>query len=375
MRGSTPPFSLALRAGVPTPIAMRSGFRRCQRASRRAAWSASGAAAVFVAAVVAVVIGASEPCLAQPAAVEVSAQTALGAASASPSPAQRFAPGVLTTIPATIDRQDAILVRDLVEIRRRDDLAWDPVSNPVSRTLYEMAHNAPFVQDIWCLEFTFKPLRMISVDIPQASGRMQRKLVWYMVYRVRNTGVGTAATIAPDGTFNTESQGLEPLRFVPQFVLSSKERDRQGELIRKEYLDRVIPSAMGPIQDREFGGEPLLHSVEMAAQELSIESGRSERGLWGVAMWEGVDPELDFFSVEVGGLTNAYRWEDSEEGVAADAAPGTGRKFERRVLQLNFWRPGDEYGEDEREIRLGAAAGKGEYYEGSEGVASRWVFR
>ena len=31
-------------------------------------------------------------------------------------------------------------------------------------------------------------MRMVYVDIPQPNGKMQRKLVWYMVYRVRNLG-------------------------------------------------------------------------------------------------------------------------------------------------------------------------------------------
>ena len=38
------------------------------------------------------------------------------------------------------------------------------------------------------LDFKFKPVRMIWVDIPQPSGYMQRKLIWYMVYSVTNTG-------------------------------------------------------------------------------------------------------------------------------------------------------------------------------------------
>lgn len=289
--------------------------------------------------------------------------------------ASRFAPGVVTTIPATLDRQDAILVHDLVELRANPTLKWEPVSNPESRTLYEMARQAPFLQDLWCLELAFKPLRMIEVDVPQASGRMQRKLVWYLVYRVRNTGVGLTATVQPDGTFVTADKGVEPLRFLPQFVLSSKDRNPQGEPERREYLDRLIPAAQGPIQRREFSGARLLNSVEMAAQELTIESGRTEAGAWGVAMWEEVDPQIDFFSVEVGGLSNAYRWEDPPGAYRAGDPPGSGRRFQRRVLQLNFWRPGDEFDANEREIRLGAAEGKGDYYEGGEGVAYRWVFR
>ena len=32
--------------------------------------------------------------------------------------------------------------------------------------------------------------------------------------------------------------------------------------------------------------------------------------MWGVATWEYVDPRMDFFSIYVKGLTNAYRFAD-----------------------------------------------------------------
>ena len=55
--------------------------------------------------------------------------------------------------------------------------------------------------------------------------------------------------------------------------------------------------------------------------------------------------------------------------------PGTGRKFTRKTLQLNFWRPGDELDQSEREIRFGVAPGRAEFYDSPEGVAYRWVYR
>jgi hypothetical protein len=73
-----------------------------------------------------------------------------------------------------------------------------------------------------------------------------------------------------------------------------------------------------------------------------------------VATWEDVDPESDFFSIYVQGLTNAYRWEDTAGAVQAGSPPGTGKKFVQRTLKLNFWRPGDEFDLNEREIRYGA---------------------
>lgn len=298
--------------------------------------------------------------------------------------APQFAPGILTTIPPTVVRADAISVHDVVEIRANTKLKWTPskwltydsaTPEPTSRTLYEMAKDAAFVQDVWCLELAFKPLRMIEVDVPQPSGRAQRKQVWYLVYRVRNTGVGLTAEVKPDGSFVTAEEGTEPVRFLPEFVLTSQDRTTAGQPLGKAYLDRLIPTVMEPIRQRELAEGRLLNSVEMTSKELNVETGRIERGEWGVAMWEDLDPEIDFFSIYVGGLTNAYRWDDPAGAYKAGDPPAKGRLFTRKKLQLNFWRPGDSIEEDEREVRFGAAPGKSDLYGAGEGVAYQWVYR
>lgn len=295
------------------------------------------------------------------------------------SPAPEFAASVLTTIEPQLDRADALSVHDLVEIRARDELAWTPASTAVSRTLYRMAKDAVFPQDIWCLELTFKPLRMIEVDVPQSDGQLARKLIWYMVYRVRNTGAAMIAEPGADGKFNTSRGTVEKIRFIPQFVLSVHDgklnagADQQADSRNLEYLDRIAPAALEPIRRREMPRGRLLTSVQVAENVLPADP--DGRGVWGVAMWEDIDPETDFFSVYVRGLTNAYRWADGPAGTATGEAPGKGRSFARKALQLNFWRPGDEYGEDEREVRYGVPAGKASVYDSGEGVAYRWIFR
>lgn len=287
----------------------------------------------------------------------------------------QFAPGVLTTISPEVDSDDTVSMHDLVEIRANVQLQRKPNFTAKSRTLYEMAKDVSFRRNVWCLELSFKPLRMLHVDIPQPTGKMQRKLIWYLVYRVRNTGVGLSPVRQDDGTFTTVDKAVDSLRFIPQFVLASKDRDRQGQPIRKAYLDRIIPAAYEPIRRRELPSGELLNSVQMAERMLSLEKGRAVGGLWGVAIWEDVDPTIDFFSVDVGGLTNAYRWQDPPGAYQLGDPPGKGRKFQRKKLQLNFWRPGDAYAEDEREIRFGVAPGKADLYGVAEGVAYQWVYQ
>ncbi len=291
------------------------------------------------------------------------------------SSAPRFAPGVLTTIPPDITAEDTVSMHDVVELRADASLEREPLLDTNGQTLYEMAHEMVFRRDVWCLELSFKPLRMLHVDLPQKSGKMQRKLVWYLVYRVRNTGAGLAPQEQADGSYTTVDKQLGTQRFLPQFVLTSQDRDSQGNRIRKSYLDRIVPAAVPAIRRRELPRGELLTSVEISNRMLEPETGRTQGGLWGVAIWEDVDPEIDFFSVYVGGLTNAYRWEDTAEAFQLGDPPGKGRKFFRKTLQLNFWRPGDSFGENEREIRYGSAPGSAEFYGTDEGVAYRWVYR
>jgi hypothetical protein len=268
----------------------------------------------------------------------VAAGASIAAAPALAAAPRDFAPGVVTTIPPDFEPAESVSTHDLVEIRANPDAKWDPELMTVSRTLHGMSEGVKFRRDISCLEFSFKPLRLIEVDTAGADGRMERKLVWYMVYSVRNTG-----------------QVMRP--------------------IEKSYLDRVIPAALRAIQAREARGRKLLDSTQMAEQVLEPGDGRTDNRVWGVAMWTDVDPRIDFFSVFVSGLTNAYRWEDPAGAYAAGDAPGKGRTFSRKTLKLNFWRPGDEHLQDEKEIRFGVARGKGDLYDVSEGVAYHWVYR
>src|SRR5262245_59581527 len=209
---------------------------------------------------------------------------------------RQFAPGVLTTIPPAPQAEEMFsgpvpLVELPIAIK---DLQYEPKLAAKSSTVFERAQAALLRRTIWNLEFSFKPMRMIYVDVPQASGRMQRQRVWYMVYRVRNLG----SHLKPKGLVtqdvaaaDTESKdpneevlelidpGVPPpkelyekfkdftdevevfghktdkLRFFPHFVLRSTEYG-------KEYLDRVIPAAIGPIKAREFPGRPdqVLHT-------------------------------------------------------------------------------------------------------------------
>jgi hypothetical protein len=105
--------------------------------------------------------------------------------------------------------------------------------------------------------------------------------------------------------------------------------------------------------------------VEIGTKPIPVSTEREDRSVWGVATWEDLDPRIDFFSVSVQGLTNAYKWIDPPGAYSAGDAPGTGRVLLQRTLVLNFWRPGDEYNEADRTVHYGIP-GKVDY---------SWVYR
>jgi len=70
---------------------------------------------------------------------------------------------------------------------------------------------------------------------------------------------------------------------------------------------------------------------------------RIERSLDGVATWRGIDPTVAKFKVFMSGLSNGYRKVEGPEGKEL---------IQRKTLVQEFWRPGDEFEQNEQEIRV-----------------------
>ena len=273
----------------------------------------------------------------------LSATLIVVAALAVPASAQRtLAPGVMKSVDPERKLDESFSRHDVVEL-----LAVDAT--------YGKAKNAPFRHEVWTLDFKFKPVRMIWVDMPQDTGKMRRKLIWYMVFSVTNPGKALQPVVADaaykggdhtcmEGTYKVVTVD-KPVRFIPEFLLEGHESVEEGTGFSKVYPDRVIPIAKLPIERREK--QKLENTVDICQ---TVKPGET---VWGVATWENVDPKVDRFSIYVQGLTNAYRWSDQAGAFKKGSSIGTGRRLSRKTLKLNFWRPGDEYYPDEREIRYG----------------------
>lgn len=282
-----------------------------------------------------------------------------------------LAPGVLTVIPPKPEEEEMFSgPLPLVEIPlEAEGIEYTPNFESKTATVFERSKGVILRRGIWNLEFSFKPLRMIEVDVPQPSGKMRKKLIWYMVYRVKNNGghfqVKEERALVNDKIEHTVfakdvvnqleekkadgTKGPIAIRFFPHFVLESFE-------FKKQYLDLIIPSAITAIKQREFPRNPkidLHDTVSISEMDIPLSDAENDRGVWGVVTWQDVDPRMDYFSVYVQGLTNAYRFEDTKDAYKREKLPGAGRKFTSKTLQLNFWRPGDTVAENDEEIRYG----------------------
>ncbi|MHB8971884.1 MAG: hypothetical protein ACYC3X_00200 [Pirellulaceae bacterium] len=263
-----------------------------------------------------------------------------------------LAPGVLTVIPANAQHEETFSgPLELVEIvKGLPELDWQPNFEAKSRTVHERARLAVLRRQVWTLEFAFKPLRTVQVDVPQPTGKMQKKLVWYMVYRVRYLG-GDLVPEAVQDEFGHTTYGSKPVAqegrfFFPQFLLESHS-------LSKTYQDRIIPAARKVIEEREMRGQELLDTVEVSRKPIPLSTEDNPQEVWGLVTWEDIDPRLSYFSVYAKGLTNAYKPVDLPDGFKPGDAPGTGRDILAKTLRLNFWRPGDAVQEQEDEIYFG----------------------
>lgn len=185
---------------------------------------------------------------------------------------------------------------------------------------------------IWALEVRFKPIRLLLVDLPdpKSPDKITRQLVWYLAYRAINRAGETQArpSSIPD----------EKPIFVPEFTLVTNDNG-----VQKRYYDRVIPVAQTAINRRERHN--YKSSVELVGDlpQASPASGKIVQSLDGVAIWRGIDPKADRYTVYMTGFSNGY---------LVGKLPNGEEAVQRKTIEQKFWRPGDEFVQHEEEIRL-----------------------
>ncbi len=219
---------------------------------------------------------------------------------------------------------------------------YDPNFSPKQDTLYGQTRNIVFFRDVWNYEFAFLGLRQIEI---------QGRNIWYMPYRIRNTGATLSyEQVKEDPRFDhmkydlkRNEKEIEVVDFLPRFSLEGWV-GKKGDYDKVVYRDVVDIELTRIIQNHEDPNRPLLNTFEMAMTKIPLVKNDSDPGVWGVAIWDNVDPRIDYVSVYVSGLTNAYQIERSRDGKIG---------FKYRTLQLNFWRPGDIEDEAKDDVDYG----------------------
>ncbi len=194
--------------------------------------------------------------------------------------------------------------------------------------IYDRTTGEPKVDGkIWVLDFKFKPLRSIKVDIP---GRGER-VCWYLWYQVTN-------------------KTLQPHTFIPDFELVTQDTNMV-------YRDEILPRAQDAIIQLEdpTGLLKIRNSVTISAEPIPPARPQTEpRPITGVAIWTDPNEPLprddaktrqekekrpkltdsNVFSIYIAGLSNG--WAETDP-IGDDPRPVVRRK----TLQLNFRRFGD----------------------------------
>lgn len=249
---------------------------------------------------------------------------------------RKLAPDALNTIPPTAEWGETVLGPvDLPLVPAHPELQWTPNYSPKSDTLISKSKDVNFRNDVYCLEFSFKPVRMIQVG---------NDLVWYLLYRVRYMGGDLRPEPQKDNFGNNiyanpQAVSAQWVRFVPSFTLTAIKENR-------EYIDEINPAAKALIAAKERVGAPIYDSIEIISQRIDLTTELANKEVWGVATWRQVDPRTDFFSVRVKGLTNAQKL------VLKDGQ----FTYPQKSLVLYFSRPGDTINQTEDQIRFGVPA-------------------
>lgn len=264
---------------------------------------------------------------------------------------KRLAPGVLKVIQPAIDARDSYSLPLPLDGLQTEQ--FSPNFAPLLDTLHGQSKQVIFYRDVWQYEFGFLGLRQARLNLRGPDGNFRYENVWYMVYRIRDTGSNVSYEQVQEeprfghikNEIKRDQQDFEiTTKFVPHFYMRGWVKPPGGEYQRVSYRDQIDPEALRQIRQIEDRNRYLLDKVEMMNARIPRVKSPADDGIWGVAIWRDVNPRIDFVSVNISGLTNAYRIDTDQAGV---------RNFKYRNLQLNFWRPGDRVRQDDDRVVFG----------------------
>jgi len=207
--------------------------------------------------------------------------------------------------------------------------------------------------NLFVMEVQFRPMGLVYVPVTDPkTGKVNRELIWYQVYRTRNRILETPVDDTDTQPVNPKDPIPRPY-LIPEFFLIADATD-QVEV----YADKVIPEAVTAIEQREKLN--LNNSVEII-QRIPEAAAEGEEPSWiyGVATWSGIDPNTDYFKLFAEGFSNGYQiTKIGDESVVL-----------RKTIEVKYWRPGDELQQSDAEIRRNPEDPKPEWLYRPSGIA------
>lgn len=272
-------------------------------------------------------------------------------------------------------------------------------------------------ENLWVLSLRFKSVRMMELEVTDPKTKQPRTdLIYYLVYEATNREIERNPEDVQSTPANDFDAPPGPELFVPEvtLVIEDDVADARSAYPR-EVRDEVIPEAQRRIQLREK--TKLINTVQAVGPVPPIvkKDDPNPVSFTGVAMFRNIDPEMDYFRIVLSGFSNGYKlvkgpvaYQDLKALAASDdlkvndqvwngnletdwrAAAEVGDLFDikatpppnadasqwyysvspdrgdetarvwRKTLIQHYWRPGDSFDQNEREVRR-----KGE---------ARWIY-
>ena len=191
--------------------------------------------------------------------------------------------------------------------------------------------------DLWVMDVYFKPMRLIPVELTDPkTGEKKLEYVWYIVYRAFNHKLDQKGI--DNSPVNDLDAPVAPQQFIPEFTLVTTDNDR-----KEVFPDLVIPEALVAINKREKGNYKSAVNVVGPIPDATVPGSPDTGAIEGVAMWRGIDPDADRYTVFMTGFSNSIRKVEGPDGTPI---------IQTKTIMQKYWRRGDRFDQREVEISL-----------------------
>lgn len=190
---------------------------------------------------------------------------------------------------------------------------------------------------LWVMEVHLKNVRLIWVDMPDAeTGEMKPELFYYLCYRAINRPVEVPAVRETEPQ-NRPDPEPGPASFIPEFTLVPTDTDD-----KQVFLDAIVPRVVEAINRKERRKFKNSVTVVGAVPKATTDAPNDENALHGVAVFRGIDPSVDHFTIYMNGFSNSYQ---------VTKGPDEKPIVMRKTIMQKVWRPGDKF--DPESLELG----------------------